>query len=584
MEPNMNLVIQKSGGKQYVSFRESYWDPVKRKYSSRTIKNFGRLDLLLQDDPNILEKLKAQVAAQKEDRKQEKLDTLRERVRQSLEPNAKPTSDMGDARQVMIGASIYRQIWNKLDISRKLRQLQAKGKSDHDLAASAFFMTVGRSLMPDSKLSQWRRRNRFLYGADALKLHHLYRAIDVLATEKENLVRYLNRQIAKVYRRDVSVALYDVTTYWFESQDADTLRNFGFSKDNKVNQVQVVMGLLIDQNGIPFDYELFPGNTSEFGTMVPLLKKLQKDHRVKRIIVTADRGLNSGANLHAIRELGMEFVIARRIRGMGQNFKKLIAEDDQWTYRSGPIREDVSKYRVVDETRKVEVPDEESGKSKWVALSSKLLLNYSERRARKDAHDRQRLVDKARRYADNPALIRSDLRRGGKSFLAIEEGAVKAEVDEDRIREAALYDGYYGISYSDPKMTADEVLAIHHSLWQIEESFRISKSILEARPCFHWTERRIKGHFVICFLALMIHRLLEAELTRYGVIIPAPTLVEALAGATLSEIRMKDGTKVYVKSGTEGVFEQVAQTLGLGSLPHLATEQEVKRALKLRNL
>lgn len=582
----MNLVIQKSGDKQYVSFRESYWDPVKRKYSSRTIKNFGRLDLLLKDDPDILDKLRAQAAALKENRKQKKLDDLRERVRQTLSPrtNAKAALDTCDARQVMIGACVYRQIWNKLDISRKLRQLQDKRAPSYDLTACAFFMTAGRSLMPDSKLSQWRQRNKFLYGGDTLKLHHLYRAIDVLADEKDGIVRYLNRQIAKVYQRDVSVALYDVTTFWFESQNADTLRNFGFSKDNKINQVQVVMGLLIDQNGVPFDYELFPGNTSEFGTMVPLLKKLQKEHGLKRVIVTADRGLNSGANLHAIRELGMDFVIANRVRGMGKKFKDLLVEDDKWTYRSSPVRADVSKYRVVDDLRKVQVFDEKTGKNQWVCIPTKLLINYSEHRARKDMYDRQRLVDKAMRYVDNPALIRSDLRRGGKSFLSIADGAVKAEIDEGRIREAAMHDGYYGICYSDANMTADEVLSIHHSLWQIEESFRISKSILKTRPCFHWTEKRIRGHFVICFLALVLHRLLEAELAANGINIASPMLVEALAGAVLTEIRMDDGTKVYAKSGTEGVYEQVAKVFELGTLPHLAKEQEVKKALKIRSL
>lgn len=158
-------------------------------------------------------------------------------------------------------------------------------------------MVAARSLIPDSKLGQWSRRNTFLYGGSTLKLSHLYRTIDKLEQHRRELIRYINRQIAKHYDRVVTVALYDVTTYWFESQDADTLRNFGFSKDNKINQVQVVMGLLIDQNGIPIDYEFFPGNTSEYGTMIPILRRLKEEYNLRRVIVTADRGLNSGPNL-----------------------------------------------------------------------------------------------------------------------------------------------------------------------------------------------------------------------------------------------------------------------------------------------
>lgn len=357
--------------------------------------------------------------------------------------------------------------------------------------------------MPDSKLSQWKQRNKFFYGGDTLKLHHLYQAIDMLADEKDGIVRYLNRQIAKVYQRDVSVALYDVTTFGFESQNADTLRNFGFSKDNKINQVQVVIGLLIDQNGVPFDYELFPGNTSHGATSEEAAEgtRPQARHRNRRP--------RHGKEIQGA---------ARRRRQMDVPLE--------------PVRADVSKYRVVDDFRKVQVFDEKTGKNQWVCIPTKLLINYSEHRARKDMYDRQRLVD-------NPALICSDLRRGGKSFLSIADGAVKAEIDESRIREAAMYDGYYGICYSDANMTADEVLSIHHSLWKIEELFRISKSILKARPCFHRTEKRIRGHFVICFLALVLHRLLEAELAANGINIASPMLVEALAGATLTEIRME---------------------------------------------
>lgn len=578
----MNLVIQKAKGKEYVSIRESYWDPIKRKHTSRTVKNYGRLDLLLKEDPDILEKLRAQAEQFKSGKTQEQQSAFIERMRKHL---ATPVGqrDMSDGRHILLGQCIYRQIWNKLDMGRKLRQFLEDRKCSFDFPDAVFFMTTARSLMPDSKLAQWKKRDDFLYGGH-IKLHHLYRALDLLIAHKDNLVRYVNRRIGKQYKRDVTVALYDVTTYAFESQDADTLRNFGFSKDNKVNQVQVVMGLLIDQNGVPIDYELYPGNTSEFGTMVPLLKKLQKDYNIKRVVVTADRGLNSGANLHDIRSLGMEFVIACRIRNMGEKFKRLIDEDDKWIYRNSQVRQDVSKYRIVDYPRRVQVLDEKTQKKVWVDVPSKLLINYSAKRAKKDQHDRQRLVDKATRLAENPAMIRSELRKGGKSYLKLVDGNIEAQLDVERIKEAEMYDGYYGICYSDPKMSADEVLAVHHSLWQIEESFRISKSLLEARPCFHWTEKRIRAHFLICYLALVFHRLLETELSEQDIEIPAPTLVDALTAASITEVRLQDGTVGYVKSANEGVFEQVAKAMGLGVLPHFSNAQEVKKILKLRNL
>lgn len=579
----MNLVVQKSGKYQYVSFRESYWDPVKKKYSSRTVKNFGRLDLLEKNSPNILEELRAQVQSNKAALVDEKQKILKARVDRASVSASSATNAYADNRVVNLGGCIYRQVWNKLNLSRKLRDIQKQTNIEFDFPESVFFMATARSLQPDSKLSQWQKRNQFLYGSSELSLNHLYRSLDLLVEKKQDLVRYLNKQIQKQYNRMVTVALYDVTTYYFESQDADTLRNFDFSKDNKVNQVQVVMGLLIDENGIPIDYELFPGNTNEFSTMIPILKKLKADYGIENVIVTADRGLNSGANLKAILDLGMNYVIAYRLRTAGKRIIDLIQNDSSWkSWSANGIRE-VSKYCQTTETRTVRFIDE---RGHWVneRITSNLLINYSAKRARKDANDRQRLVDKATKLAENPSLVKSELKKGGKSYLKVEAGSLRAELDREKIEKAEIFDGYYGIVYSDKTMSPEQVLSIHHSLWQIEESFRISKSLLEARPCFHWKEQRIKGHFFICFLALVLHRLLEWELHKQGVEMPAEQIISALQNATLQEIILGTGNAVYCKSQTEGAFEAMAKAVGLGRLPRLAKAAEVKTAMKLKEL
>lgn len=580
----MQLVIQKNGDRKYVSIKESFWDAARKKYSSRTVENFGRLDILEKDNPNILAELRQRVESFNENKETEKQKLILARVEKATQKIEVVQDANADNRTLMIGAVPYRQLWNKLSLTRKLRDFQKESKAKYDLAEAIFYMVAARSLMPDSKLGQWEKRNTFLYGGPQLKLCHLYRSLDLLVKNKDNLVTYLNRQIARHYKRTVNVALYDVTTYWFESQDADTLRNFGFSKDNKVNQVQVVMGLLIDQNGIPIDYELFPGNTNEFGTMIPILKRLKEQYDLERVIVTADRGLNSGRNLKQILDLGLEYVIAYRLRNSGEKIRALIADENGWTYRRSSNISDVSKYRITGESRPVRWVDENTGEIHNETLESNLLVNYSAKRAMKDAHDRQRLIDKAKRYEDNPSMLKSDLRRGGKSYLKIDADGLSAEVDEARIRKNAFFDGYYGISYSDSEMSPEEVLAVHHSLWQIEESFRISKSLFEARPCFHWKESRIRGHFLICYLALVLHRLLERTLADAGEVITAERIVTALAEAELIEVMMSDGQATYAKVRTEGDFERICKAVGLECLPRLAKAATVKRALKLKEL
>lgn len=581
----MKLIVQQSGKYQYVSIRESYWDSVRKKYSSRTVKNYGRLDYLQKDDPDILEKLEAQVEVAKMAQMDDQQKQLRERVASSSVQAANSADAYANNRVVMLGGCVYRRIWNKLGMQRKCRDLIKGTNIAFNFPDAVFYMVAARALMPDSKLAQWKARNQFLYRAEGLDLHHLYRSVTLLHQNKQSIVTYLNRQIAKNYNRTVTAVLYDVTTFAFESQEKDELRNFGFSKDCKVNQTQVVMGLLIDDQGVPIDYELYSGNTSEFSTMVPILKKLKKEYGIGRVIVAADRGLNSGKNLLDIKDLGMDYVIAYRLKGSGTDIRKTIEDPEGWHSYAAPAstRTDVSRYKITTETRSVKTVDAD-GRTCYKEVVSKLLINYSARRARKDAADRQRLIDKAQRYAENPSLLKSDMRRGGKSYLKISSDSMQAEVDVDRIRKAEFFDGYYGIVYSDENMTPDQVLSVHHSLWQIEESFRISKSLLEARPCFHWKDPRIRGHFVICYLALVIHRLLERELADHGIHLSAEQIVDSLSAAQLTEAKLNDGQAVYLRANIDESFEKIADTLGLGRLPRIANAAQIKHALKLKEL
>ncbi|WP_303329481.1 IS1634 family transposase, partial [Turicimonas muris] len=152
----------------------------------------------------------------------------------------------------------------------------------------------------------------------------------VLQEDKKTIVRHLNKEIQKRTKRTVTAAFYDVTTYSFESRSVSEYKDFGLSKDHKVNEVQVVLGLVMDENGIPIDYELFAGNTSEFETMVPLIKKIKNTYHLKQLIVVADRGLNCAENLFALKEIGCDFVIAQKFKNSAAEIKAQILDPDNW--------------------------------------------------------------------------------------------------------------------------------------------------------------------------------------------------------------------------------------------------------------
>ncbi|WP_145453231.1 IS1634 family transposase, partial [Staphylococcus epidermidis] len=205
-----------------------------------------------------------------------------------------------------------------------------------------------------------------------------------LASQKDCLEEHLNKLVAKKFNRNLAVAFYDVTTYYFESVLADELKKFGFSKDNKVNQVQVVMGLLIDDQGIPVSYELFPGNTNDFKTLEPALTRLKEQYGIKKLIIVADRGLNSKKNLLFLKSLGFEYIMGYKIRSGSKKAKEMVLDESGYTVTSPEFKWKKcgfqSHFRADGKTHKID---------------DHLLVTWSLKRQQKDRKDRERIVQKS---------------------------------------------------------------------------------------------------------------------------------------------------------------------------------------------
>lgn len=165
-------------------------------------------------------------------------------------------------------------------------------KLDYDLGKNLFFSCISRLISPSSKTSSWRHRQRFLIDFEDIELHHLYDCLDVLADHKDKITARLNKSIDALYQRDLTIAKYDVSTFYFESFIEDDLRRRGMSKEHRPQETQVVLGLLINSEGVPFAYKLFPGNTAEVHTLLKVVNKFRKQYKVQDVIVVADSGLN----------------------------------------------------------------------------------------------------------------------------------------------------------------------------------------------------------------------------------------------------------------------------------------------------
>ena len=551
----MIVQVYTNRGNKYVRVVHSYRDPETNKPKMKVIKNYGNLEKLLKQDKNFLEKLEKEIKEKNERLKESTIDKIKKIETNNFEKEGLVRKNYGYL--------VYEKIWQELGISRWIKDIKTRSKIEiEEILKQLVFQ---RLLTPSSKKSAYDHRENYVDFRNDLILEDYYRVLDIIYDEKEKLEKHLNSTLKKKFNRELNVVLYDVTTYYFESVKKDEIKGFGFSKDNKVNQVQVVMGLLIDNNGIPVSYELYPGNTSEFSTLYPVIKDLKEKYKLKKVIVAADRGLNSGKNLLLLKELGLDYVMAYKLKGAKKEIKEKLFED-------GYTIEKEFKYKLIEHVKEIRVD------GKVEKIQDNLLLGYSVKRAKKDKADRQRLLDKADKLLNNPSMMKQELKKGGKKFIKVTKGNLDIELDVKQIEEAEKMDGFFAIEYSQKELTGREVREIYGSLWKIEDSFRVLKTNLEARPIFVWSEKRIRAHFLICYLALVIERYLEKLLKDNNVNLSTTKIQEAIRNTTLGSVETLMGD-YYIKDAESKEYLDIINSVKMNKIPLVGYVSDIKKCI-----
>lgn len=506
----MYVAITGAGKARVIQFREDTRIPGTKKKKTRVVQTIGNYERMIQEDPNIVAKLKQEAA---EITKAKKMDS-------ALITIQAPVADINSSDDVIpsfrFGHALVKQLWSNMELETFF--LQRCGKRNASTVAQAlFYLIAHRCGNPSSIHSSAKEQNSFA-GIKPLGHDVLYDVLDVLAEQKEAVIQHLADFFEKKTTRVGPEAYYDVTTYSFESTRWGELRMFGFSKDHKNNEVQVVMGLLLDNNGIPITYELFAGNTMDQSTLTQAVKKLKTLYRLDKITVVADRGLNSGSNLEYLCRAGNNFVISYTLKRSPEAFKKLIWDESGWYDSINPeTGELTSRSKVIDQTLEVKVtasqaetcPEKKRGRPKKYTkeiIPVKIHLTWSAKRAAKDRADRERMLERLKRKLDKPYQLKAAIMRGCNQYLQMEIDSKDWKLNEEKIEEAARYDGYYAIITNDLALDTEQVSSIYGGLWKIEESFRILKTDLRASPVFVWTDEHIKGHFAMCFISLCLLR------------------------------------------------------------------------------
>jgi hypothetical protein len=360
-------------------------------------------------------------------------------------------------------------------------------------------LVIARVMAPGSKRSSAEQLD--LHYGRTHSLHSVYRLMDVLHERLDVLKQIVLQATASLTGGAVQMMLFDVTTLYFESVDADELRAFGYSKDQKYHCTQVVLALATNEDGLPIGYELFPGNTAEVKTLLACMKSWQAQLPAGQVSFVADRALCSRANLAALEAAPWNYVVAMPLR------RSLAA---------------TQQAQVLNTT--MAAPMELDGELVWVRefdwQGRRLVVSYSSRRAHKDQADRRALlarlqaklaakprVDKATGEIHQPANAKKLITNSG--YLRYIENADQGGVfvlDEDKVMADAAWDGLHAIVTNDRTSSASQLLAQYRRLWVIEESFRTIKHGLAVRPIYHFKPERIQAHIALCYLAFALTR------------------------------------------------------------------------------
>lgn len=495
-------------GRIRLSIVDTYYDKAKKTSRQKTIESIGFLDELekLYDDP---------IAYFQKRVEQLKIEKLKKNAslvfhfspKEKLEKNANLRKNTGYAT----ASSVY----HTLGIHTFLTNRQRHAKMEYNANHIMELLVYNRLLYPSSKKKAFENKEMFFEKSN-YSLDDVYRFLTFLSKFEADLQVWLNQKVKENYGRDTSLIYYDVTNYYFETDNITDFKRKGVSKEHRPNPI-VQMGLFMDNNGLPITYELFSGNTNDCLTYRPNFSRIKKEYELGRIIAVADKGMTTGDNIwfttHTPDKDG--YVFSMSVRGADKELKDYVLKEEGYEWLGTEYKR---KSRLYPRTIQVTT---NTGKKLKKTVHEKQVIFYSEKYDKRAKAERAGALAKAQDMAKNPGKYTQATSYGASKYVKKvefnkETGEIlKAnsilEIDEKKLREEEALDGYYALITSEYKESDDRIIEIYRGLWQIEESFKITKSELEARPVFVSREDHIHAHFLTCFVALLITRIIQMQ-------------------------------------------------------------------------
>lgn len=509
----LNIMNNKKTGKTKLSIRRGYRDN-NGKVKNITIQNLGDLEDLKKVYTDPIAHFKDVVKKMNDEEKQNNLPI-------TITIDKTERLEEGVDNRKNFGYAALSKIYHELEIDKFLiNKFKSRDVSEFKINNIMKLLVFARCLFPDSKKSTYENKNIFFENTD-FSLKELYNALTYIEPYKDVLQSYIYDHIQEQYKPNNECVFYDVTNYYFEIDDNDDFRKKGVSKEHRPNPI-IQMGLFMDSLGLPMCYGLFPGNTNDCLTLKPMVQKLQKDYSVGKVIVVADKGLNTGKNIIYQKAIGNGYVMSLSIRGANQELKDFVLNDNNYEYNKDKTFKKKSRL-YPREIQYIKTVNGEPVETK-TTVDEKQVIFWSADYAKRAKMERQPAIDKAKDLIGNIQKYNKKNSYGASKYVKhlvfdeetgeILKAKSKLSLDIEKIAEEEKLDGYYAIVTSEMEKTDEEVIDIYRGLWRIEETFKVTKSELDDRPVYVSTKEHIEAHFLTCYLALVISRVLQHKLDK----------------------------------------------------------------------
>ena len=554
---SINMRESMRNGRPYFAVFDNYWDAEMGRSRQKVIKTLGYLDKYMPDfDEN---DDTAREAA--EDFARQRVKDLYQEIKKEYEKpevehiqvDLSKQMDIGTSDLKNVGYVLFKLLYKELEIDKFWKKCASGRKFDFNPDKIFQLLVYSRIVNPGSKKYTYETRGMLFEDFGDFTLDDIYHALDFFDEHEEELQHWLYDHSVTKYKRDVKVGYFDCTNYYYDISKPDiddldedgnvVLKRYikmGPEKNHRRDPI-VEFGLLMDKSRIPLAFTVFPGNESEKVNMLPVVNRVRTQYQMGRMIVVADRGLNTSDNIYLLNGNNDRdnnprdgYVYGQSVRGADAEFKAWVLE--QKGYEDTPLKDIDPDFNENDKSRdavfrhksriyprKIYIKREKSdGKiiKQTITVDQKQMVYYSNKYAKKQKLEWDRAVERARDLIAHPKKYDKVSAKGASGYVMNisfnkDTGEVVGKnllLDEEKIKEEEKYDGYYSIVTSELKMSDIEMREVYRGLIHIEHTFRITKSELDTRPIFVKTNEHVDAHFTVCFTALVLIRLLEKRL------------------------------------------------------------------------